>query len=217
MGLFSRKKKVNVSVHGMPAHASALDGRYDMQKRIQKELKRRKVEALALEPRSAKELLHYIEDTYQVKELERTDERYKKAYIGVKAHLVEEYHPELIKTPRIDPPDHPPLSQDDEDYKNWQANENLRFREAVMLKNDVFPVDLHVFNLDIAIKDLHIAWLEVYVETRYDYLAFNTIALEYEEHYSIDKVKKDIIRYFGAGEADKEADNERYRQLISIL
>ena len=179
--------------------------------------KRRKIAALTLEPHTTKQLIHYIEDTYQVKELERSDERYKKAYIGVTAHLVEEYRPDLPKTAKIDPPDHPPLSQNDEDYRKWQENQNQRFKEAVMLKNDVFPVDLHVFNLYIQVNEIPVAWLEVYVESHQQYLAFNVIPLEYEEHYSISRTKADIVRFFGASEEDKKADNERYRQLVSIM
>ena len=54
------------------------------------------------------------------------------------------------------------------------------------------------------------------METDHKYLAFKVIALEYEEHYSIDRIRKDIIDYFGITEEDRAAENERYLQYLNV-
>ena len=186
MGLF--KKKVSVTVHGYDSKSGGADGRYDKQAKRNRKTEKKKMKEIVFEPHTTAELRGYIEKKYDVSELTRTDERYKAAYMGVKAHLVETYAPERYES----------------------------FEQAVMIPPAEFPVHLHVYNLYIHINDLPIAWLEVYVETDHEYLAFRTVPLEFEEHYSIDQAKADIIRYFGAGKEDKKKNNERYLQLVSI-
>ena len=218
MGLFKKKKRrASVNVMGLSPLTQDMDGRYGKQLKSKEKRREKKEQELTLDPHTPAELRGYIENTYHVKELEKTDERYKKAYMGVKAHLVERDASEILKTAALPEPDHPPVSADDADYEAWRKNKDARFREAVMLPPDQFKVHLHVYVINITVNEVPVAWLEVYVETVHEYLAFSTIALEYEEHYAIERTKTDIIRFFGASEKDREADNERYRQLISTL
>lgn len=217
MGLFGKKKKkVPVNVMGLSEMAAGADERYRKQALRNLEKRERKAENLRFEPHSTAELRGYIEKKYETKELERSDERYQRAYMGVKSHLVFRDAPELLTTAELPYPSHPPASDQDPDYLAYRENEDKRWNEAVMLPSETFPIHLHVYNIPIIINDLPIAWLEVYVETDHKYLAFKVIALEYEEHYSIDRIRKDIIDYFGITEEDRAAENERYLQYLNV-
>lgn len=214
MGLFTRK--VSVTVMGNRPMDGGGDGRYKKQARRNKKIANQKKKALVLEPHTTAELRGYIESKYGVSELSKTDERFKRAYMNVKSHLVFTYAPELLETAKIEAPDHPPVSDTDPDYEAYYSNEKERWREAVMVSNEAFPIHLHVYNIHITTNGFPIAWLEVYVETDHQFLDFHTVKLEFEEHYSIDQVKKDIISYFGASKEDKKEKNSRYLQLLSV-
>ena len=215
MGLFS-KKKVSVTVHGNSSVSGGGDGRYNKQARKNKKAQKKKARELTLEPHTPAELRGYIEGKYGVKELERSDDRFKRAYIGIKAHLVFTYAPELISTKEMEKPSHPPVSDKDPDYAAYENNREARWQEAVKVNPADFPMHLHVYNISIMQGETPVAWLEVYVETDHEYLAFKPIRLEYEEHYRIDRIKADLVNYFGASKADKKAKNERYLQLVSV-
>ena len=220
MGLFDRfrnkKKKVPVTVMGLSSMAAGADERYRKQAKRNQELELKKTQELRFEPHSTAELRGYIEKKYNTSELERSDERYQRAYMGVKAHLVFRDAPELVETAEMPYPDHPPAAENDPDYAAYRENQDRRWNEAVMLPSDKFPIHLHVYNIPIIINETPIAWLEVYVETDHKYLAFKVIALEYEEHYSIDRIRKDIIDYFGISEQDRDEKNERYLQYLNV-
>ncbi len=220
MGLFdklkNKRRKVPVTVMGLSSMAAGADERYRKQARRNQELEQKKTEHLRFSPHSTAELRGYIEKKYGVTELERSDERYQRAYMGVKSHLVFRDAPELLKTEEMPYPDHPPASENDPDYKAYRENSDQRWNEAVMLPSEKFPIHLHVYNIPIIINEIPIAWLEVYVETDHRYLAFKVIALEYEEHYSIDRIRKDIIDYFGISEQDRDEKNERYLQYLNV-
>ena len=214
MGLF---RKPTVHVMGNNSADSGADGRYWKQARANQKQKEEKLKNLALEPHSTAELRGYIEAKYQVAELPRDDDRYRRAYLGVKAHLVFRDAPELVRTPEMAEPNHPPRSENDPDYAAYDANRETRYREALHLSREEFPMHLHVYNIPINQGSLPVAWLEVYVETDHEYLAFSVVRLEYEEHYSIDRTIKDIVRYFGAGPEDQAAGNERYLQYLNTV
>lgn len=195
---------------------SGADGRYRKQAKENRRREKEKLKNLVLEPRTTAELRGYIEAKYNVKELERSDDRYKRAYMGVKAHLVFRDAPELIPTPEMKEPNHPPRYENDEDYAAYDENREQRYREALTISHEAFPMHLHVYNIPISQGSLPVAWLEVYVETDHEYLAFKVVRLEYEEHYTIDRTIEDIVRFFGASEEDQRQKNERYVQYLSM-
>lgn len=196
---------------------SGADGRYRKQAKENRRREQEKLKNLVLEPHTTAELRGYIEAKYQVTELPRDDDRYKLAYLGIKAHLVFRDAPELLRTPPMEEPDHPPRFENDPDYVEYDRNRETRYQEALHLTREQFPMHLHVYNIPINQGSLPVAWLEVYVETDHEYLAFKVIELEYEEHYSIDRTREDIIRYFGAGPEDQAAGNERYLQYLNSV
>ncbi len=192
------------------------DGRYAKQAKQNRKMEKKKLDQLVLNPHTPAELRGYIESRYQVKELEKSDDRYKRAYMNIKAQMVFTYAPELITTPAAQEPSHPPRSDSDPDYVNYNETEQARWKEAVMLSPDRFTFHLHVYNIPIFSNEIPVAWVEVYVESEHNYLSFNTIHLEYEEHYLIDRTIADIVNYFSATEEDKKERNERYQQLCSV-
>lgn len=196
---------------------SGADGRYRKQAKENRRREKEKLKTLALEPHSTAELRGYIEAKYGVSELPRDDDRFKAAYLGIKAHLVFRDAPELIATPEMEAPNHPPRSENDPDYRAYDENRETRYQEALHLSREQFPMHLHVYNIPIMQGTLPVAWLEVYVETDHAYLAFKVVHLEYEEHYSIDRTREDIIRFFGAGPEDQASGNERYLQYLSVM
>ena len=194
MGLF--RSKTTVHVMGNRSSDSGADGRYRKQAKENRRREKEKLKSLVLEPHSTAELRGYIEAKYSVTELPRDDDRYKLAYLGIKAHLVFRDSPELLTTPEMAEPNHPPHSEDDPDYRAYDENREQRYQEALHLTKEQFPMHLHVYNIPISQGSLPVAWLEVYVETDHEYLAFKVVELEYSEHYSIDRTRKDIIRFF---------------------
>ena len=216
MGLFSRKKVVPVNVHGSDSVMTGMDGRYSKQARKNKKIEKQKAKALVLEPHTTAELRGYIEEKYGIEELPHSDERYQKAYMGVKAHLVFLYAQDALSTKAIPAPNHPPVSENDPDYAAYRENEEKRWKEAVMIGADRFPMHLHVYNISVFQGETPVSWIEVYVESDHDYLAFKTIDLEYENHYRTSRIIADIVNFFGASEQDKKAKNERYKQLLSV-
>ena len=211
-----KQRKAHVNVMGSASMNGGSDGRYRRQarenRRIQKDIERE----LELNPHTPAELRGYIENTYQVTELPVEDDRFKRAYMGVKAHLVLNEAPELLETPEMEMPAHPPVSDNDPDYVRFRENEEKRFQEAVRLPRDTFPMHLHVYNIPVERNGLSIAWIEVYVESVHEYLAFRRIDLEFEDHYTVDKIIADIVNYFSASKSDKRKKNERYQQLLGV-
>ena len=215
MGLFFWKKPA-VHVHGRRSDNEGADGRYQKQVRQQKREKDLRIRDLPLNPHTVAELRGYIEETYGVQELEITDTRYREAFIGVKAHLVELYAPEKLETPVPQLPRHPVNSGDDPDYAAYYKQKEQRFREAVMLSVESFPIHLHVYSIALFQGETPVSWVEVYVERDHEYLAFKVTDLEYENHYRTERLIRDIVNYFGASEADRAAGNERYAQYCSV-
>ncbi|MBP5254511.1 MAG: hypothetical protein J6Z23_03915 [Lachnospiraceae bacterium] len=215
MGLFFWKKPT-VHVHGRNSDNEGMDGRYQKQVRRQQKEKELKLKDLPLEPHTVAELRGYIEAAYGVEELEHTDTRYREAFIGVKAHLVELYAPEKLKTPAPERPKHPVRSDSDPDYAAYYAGKEQRFQEAVLLPVEEFPIHLHVYCIALFQGETPVSWVEVYVERDHAYLAFKVTDLEYENHYRTERVIRDIVNYFGASEEDKAAGNERYVQYCSV-
>ncbi len=216
MGLFGRKKVVPVNVHGSESVMTGMDGRYSKQARKNRKLEKQKEKAIVLEPHTIAELRGYIEEKYGVRELEKDDERYQKAYMGVKAHLIFTHAPDILVTQPIPKPNHPPVSESDPDYVSYRENEEKRWKEAVMIGADLFPMHLHVYNISVFQGETPVSWIEGYVETDHEYLAFRTIDLEYENHYRTSRIIADIVKFFGASEKDRKARNERYLQLLSV-
>ncbi len=215
MGLF--RNKTTVHIMGNRSGDFGADGRYRKQAKENRRREKEKLRNLVLEPRSTAELRGYIEAKYGVSELRRDDDRYKLAYLGIKAHLVFRDAPELLTTPEMPAPNHPPRSENDPDYLACDENREKRYQEALHLTKEQFLMHLHVYNIPISQGSLPVAWLEVYVETDHEYLAFKVVELEYSEHYSIDRTREDIIRFFGAGPEDQAAGNERYIQYLSVM
>lgn len=216
MKLFRRKKTAHVNVMGSASLSGGSDGRYRRQARENRRIQKEKERDLVLNPHTPAELRGYIEKTYNTTELSRDDDRFKRAYMGVKAHLVLEYAPELLQTEEMEMPAHPPVSDNDPDYLLYRENEEKRFQEAVRLSREAFPMHLHVYNIPVERNGLSIAWIEVYVESVHEYLAFRRIDLEFEDHYTVDKIIADIVNYFSASEEDRKKKNERYLQLVSV-
>lgn len=202
---------------GSSATSGGTDGRYTKQaKENLKAAKKHEME-LPLNPRSASELTFHILENYGDCELPTDDERFRQAYAGVKAHLVFRDAPELLSTTLPKAPGHPPRSEHDPDYADYRRAEDARWKEAVMLSSDRFPFSLHVYNIPILQNDRPVCWLEVYVETEHEYLAFKPIVLEYEDTYQLNRVMSDIVGFFGASEEDRKAKNERYVQFVSVM
>ena len=217
MGLFGiGKKRAQVTVHGASMTSGGADGRYGKQARKNRKATKEKEKNVALEPHTPDELRKYIEEKYGVTELEQDDDRYKKAYFGIKSQLVFTYAPDLLSTKEMKMPKHPPVSDDDPDYAEWRRNENARWKEAVSLPSRVFKMRLHVYNIPVFLGEVPVSWIEVYVESEYEYLSFKVIDLEYPDHYLTKRTIRDIVNYFGAGPEDKKAKNARYLQLISM-
>jgi len=214
MGLFG-KKRVPVNVMGYSATTGGADGRYEKQAKENRKAAKQHEKELLLKPHTIAELRGYIEMKYNVTELPPDDERFRAAYAGIKAHLVFRDAPELITTPLPKKPNHPPVSDHDPDYEETYAAEDARWKEAVMLPSDRFPVHLHVYNIPILQNELPVCWLEVYAETDHEYLAFKPIVLEYEDTYQLSRIISDIVNYFGASEEDRKQKNERYVQFVN--
>ena len=217
MKLFRKKRQnAHVNVMGSASLSYGSDGRYRRQARENRRVQREKERELVLNPHTPAQLRGYIEKTYGVQELSKEDDRFRRAYMGVKAHLVLENAPELLETEEMEMPAHPPVSDTDPDYVRYRENEEKRFQEAVRLSKEAFPMHLHVYNIPVERNGLSIAWIEVYVESVHEYLAFRRIDLEFEDHYTVDKIIADIVNYFSASEADRKKKNERYLQLVSV-
>ena len=214
MGLFSRK--VNVNVMGRQSYFDAADKRYSKQRKSDRKKKAERISRMKLESHTAEEVMLYIQDKYGVSPIPYTDDRFRRAYMGVKAHLVFRDLPDAVKTPEMEEPDHPPVSDLDPDYILYRKNLDERWKEATQLPSDVFPMKLCVYNIPIERNGLVLSWLEIYVEAVHSYLAFKTIVLEYEDEYTIKRITADIVNYFGADEKDREENNERYRQLCGV-
>lgn len=193
MGLF---KKAHVRIFGEKGFSEGTDGRYEKQAKINRLIEREKEKMIVFHPETPEALAAHILALPGAEELERTDERYESAFLGVKDYLAEEYAWEQLKTK--------------------ESDAEARFQEAVSLPESVLPVDLHVFNIPIRTNSLLMAWLEVYVEYKHAYLAFKPVALEEEADYMIHRTEKDLINFFGVSEEDRKARNDRYIQYLNV-
>ena len=77
------------------------------------------------------------------------------------------------------------------------------------------PLDLHLYQILVMQGVVPAAWLTVYLEGNHEYLAFRETPLECKDSYEVNKVRNDIIRYYGADEKDKKKKNYRYTQFVN--
>ena len=77
------------------------------------------------------------------------------------------------------------------------------------------PLDLHLYQILVMQGVVPAAWLTVYLEGNHEYLAFRETPLECKDSYEVNRVKNDIIRYYGADEEDKRKKNYRYTQFVN--
>jgi len=218
MGIFSifGKRKVKVNVFGSDSLSAGADGRYSKQAHQNKKSEKKKMKEIEFEPHTPKELQAYVVKQYGAVEVERTDARYKKAYMNVKSHLVFTYAPELLSTKAMKKPNHAPVSEHDPDYEAFYANEKARWKEAVMVKPEDFEMHLHMYHIPVFQGETPVSWVEVLIESKYSYLSFEIIDLEYPDHYKTKQIVADIVKFFGASKEDKKAKNDRYQQLARI-
>ena len=97
-----------------------------------------------------------------------------------------------------------PLPEDDALYV--EAKDDLEAWE---------PLDLHLYQILVMQGVVPAAWLTVYLEGNHEYLAFRETPLECKDSYEVNRVKNDIIRYYGADEEDKRKKNYRYTQFVN--
>ena len=77
------------------------------------------------------------------------------------------------------------------------------------------PLDLHCYQILVMQGVVPAAWLTVYIEANHEYLAFRETPLECKDSYEVNRVKNDIILYYGADKEDKKQKNYRYTQFIN--
>lgn len=152
--------------------------------------KRRKAKAEALfsaNPHTLEEVIQYIKDVYQAKEISETDRRYIRQRKNMKESLILKHQPELLGEPLVRPE-----RLDKESAEKFVAEMEARSEKCDSIADDKFPIDYHSYLIQVPkIGD-------IYIETEWNW---DVLSVSYSGSKrgkkKLSKIFKDIHLYYG--------------------
>jgi hypothetical protein len=173
--------------------------RYDIKKaRVEKYIK--------AEPHSMEDVESYLKSVYGFTEIDPDSDRYKDEYIQVRASFIMQYASELLgeyaSCPKLE-------GEDAESVQRFLAQVELRQKAAENVPQEVFDIDLHIFEKNE--KNLDMIFT---LEKDYGYIggfASGSKLKKFEE------IERNVYRYYGVTQEDIDNKTQRYEAFVKTL
>ncbi len=159
-------------------------------------------------PHTLDEVCEYIKTKYGFIEIAQDTDEYLEEYREMRAGLLMQHAPELLgelsKMPKLE-------GRSEEDIKRYMEAVEERKKLAFQVPQEAFDIELHKFGKRTGDNEFH-----VLVEKRYPYIGGGASGSTRTVH-RIDKIMKDIYRYYGVTKEDIESKSKRYEELLRTL
>lgn len=189
---------------------------------MEKKLERLK-KTIQAEPHTLDELELYMEERWKAKRLDQKDKEAVWQEEALRTTLILTHRPELLSTPE-------PEAIDENASKKEQMaflkQIQKRMEEAERIPAEEFPLDFRVYRILVdgsstqKQEDEKLSQntrLDIQIEKNFQILQASTQYEGDEEKEKIKDIVKDIYRYYGVTEEDKEKGTERFIALAHIL
>lgn len=169
------------------------------------------IKSITAAPHTADELIAYITEKYGAAELPQDAPGFAERRKCCKAGLLQKYAPQALGEPwEMAPPDF----DDKEAVKEFFQKIEEQQEKAAMVAEDIFPVDYHIYQLQVpgyGSLQLEIEKIRAYVtDTAYP-------ADSNEDGKVLSDIIRDIYLYLGVSQQDIRDCTERYTRLILAI
>lgn len=160
-------------------------------------------------PHTIQEVVQYIQEKYGAVEMSSDSYEYQWKYESMRSMLILQHKPELLG-------DLQEIKQPDEFNEN-SAKEFLnqvqeREKRIAMIPEDVFSIDLHIYEINIS----QIGTIECVLE-----MNWNEFSCSYrspkKKNKQLEKISQDIYQYYGVSVEDIKNKTDRYQRLVMAL
>lgn len=160
------------------------------------------------DPHTLDEVCEYIKAKHGFAEVTQDTKEYQEEYREMRASFLMINAPELLGELK----DLPQLKgRSEEDIKRHIAAIDERKQVAFQVPKELFDIELHMFKKQAGNNKFHIS-----VEKRYPYIGGGAGGSARTVH-RMDKIMKDIYRYYGVTKEDIENKSKRYEELLRTL
>ena len=132
-------------------------------------------------------------NTYGAERVSEEDADVVRGKVSMRSNLVLTRRPDLLSAPEPEPIDEKASKKEQMDFVEQIQK---RFEEAEKIPEEEFPIDFQLYRI----------WLEAAEKQQ-----------EEKEKEKFQKIIKDIYRYYGVSEEDKEKGSQRFLALAHIL
>lgn len=170
--------------------------------------KRKKaIKSITAVPHTAEELIAYITEKYRAVELSQDAPGFAERRKCCKAGLVQKYAPQALGEPwEMAPPDF----EDQEAVKEFFKKIEEQQEKAARVPEDIFPVDYHIYQIEIP----GYGSLQLEIEKIREYVTDTAYPAGSKEDRALLDIIRDIYLYLGVSEQDIRDCTERYSRLI---
>lgn len=187
------------------------------EKKLERERKLEKLKkTIPADPHTLDELEEYLVKTYQGERLSEEQEETVHEKEAMRQTLILTKRPELLSTPEPSPIDQKASKKE---QMAFIEQIQKRFEEAEKISEEEFPIDFRVYRIYLngGAEQAHNSSLDVQIEKNYEILQVSMQYQGKEEEEKLKNIIKDIYRYYGVSEEDKEKGSERFLMLATIL
>lgn len=208
-------------------------------KRKSKAKRKKKIRKLASEietgTHSLKEVEQYMVEKYGAELISESDPHYLLTFKNMKAGLILEYRPDLLKTSLQGLPKD---SMTEEDWIEYMNIMRKRQEEAENMPDDLFPISVRAYHISLYSNEEQIGDINIEIEEMNDQLLVSgsgsQLLFSYKKNPSIKllhrqiwrqkrkktkagKIIKDIYCYYGVSKEDIDNRTKRFYNLINAI
>ena len=170
--------------------------------------KARAAKRITANPHTMDEVCEYIKAKHGFVEVTQDTKEYQEEYRETRAAFLLINAPELLgelkELPKLQ-------GRSEEDIKRHIEAIEERKQVAHQVPKELFDIELHMFKKQVGDNKFHIS-----IEKRYPYIGGGASGSTRTVH-RIDKIIKDIYRYYGVTKEDIESKSKRYEELLRTL
>lgn len=158
------------------------------------------------------EVIRYIEETYNAKEIrnkKKVCRQYEEQRKHMKEALIMKHKPELLGDMQIVRPE----NFDEESLKKFWAEAEARTERAAAVPEEMFPMDYYIYEVIVP----ETGRLDIEIEKKWGMLGISYSGSSGKCMRTLRGISKDIYRYYGVTQEDIRTRSERYQRLVLAL
>lgn len=159
------------------------------------------------------ELVVFLYQNYDVTEVPERSRRYKEERRNYKVMLVQREHPEWMEELRRYLPENAEDPENEQRVRDFLRKSEELEKRAASVPEEVFPMDFHYYRIRVRGYGV----IDLVMEKKRNVLSYSaSFGKKYGEK-RVNRVVKEIFRYYGVTEEDIREGSERYHMLAVIL